>query len=246
MQNRMNDIITPKQVIEDYAENRRISVPDIGVNKTVIISWLPHIVDKLRINFQATKNEHWLYKNNPLYSNTNISIGHIRPGASAAAIYIEQIIACGAEKIICVGYAGSLVERVNVGDVIVPTWFISTEGTSKHYCNSDSDIVPTLALLELIRSNDRSKSFRYGGCWSTDALFRETQSDIEKNAEAGAFCVDMESSASIAVGKYRSVEICSLLIVSDAVWGGKWKKGFDSPQLLESIDNVVKLLGEIV
>ncbi len=242
---KVSAIIEPKTVVFDHAESLGISINEIGVKKLVIVSWLPHVVEKLRKAFNASKSENWIYKNNPIYSSEEITIGHIRPGSPAAVIYIEQLIASGAEKIISIGYAGALLDEVSIGDVIVANSFISTEGTSKHYCNSPLDIKPTKHLLEKIQKLPNSNHFKFGKCWSTDALYRETIEDINKFGKQGALCVDMETSACVAVCNYRKIEICSLLLISDLVHGGSWVKGFSNEELKISINNVVQTMVDV-
>lgn len=235
-------IIEPKKVVNDHAESLNISISEIGVKKLVIVSWLPHIVELLREAFGASKSENWLYKNNPIYSTGKITIGHIRPGAPAAAIYIEQLIAAGAKKIITIGYAGALVDKVSIGDVIVANGFISSEGTSKHYSQSPKDIKPTQQLLSQLQSLSSTSKLNFGKCWNTDALFRETADDVKAFGERGALCVDMETSACVAVCNFREVETCNLLLISDLVYGDSWVKGFSNERLHASVNNVVKLV----
>ncbi len=238
-------IIDPKTVVLNYAESQGIAVNEIGVEKLVVVSWLPHIVDKLRVRFNARKAENWLYKNNAIYLADEITIGHIRPGAPAAAIYIEQLIAAGAERIITVGYAGSLTGSVSIGDVIVPNSFISTEGTSRHYCKSVNEIKPTEKILKKIQRLPSSDKFKFGKCWSTDALFRETEEDIKCFSEQEALCVDMESSACAAVCNFRNIEVCNFLLISDSVHSGSWVKGFSNEKLFSSIHDVVETMVEM-
>ncbi len=115
----------------------------------------------------------------------------------------------------------------------------------KNYCNSPNEVTPTKKLVTKIQKSPHSKKFKLGRCWSTDALFRETMEDIKKFAEQGALCVDMETSACVAVCNYRKIEVCSLLLISDLVHGGSWVKGFSNERLHTSIDDVVKTMIEI-
>ncbi|ACO80326.1 phosphorylase [Azotobacter vinelandii CA] len=241
----MRGIISAEQVIRDHADSIGIDIHGIGVRNRVIVSWLPHIVNRLSAAIETNKCTNWLYPGNPLYSNENVSVAHIRPGAPAAAIYLELLIACGAEQVITIGYAGALSESVSIGDVVMPGWFVSSEGTSRHYVTETENIEPSARLMRSLTkaSHDHGLSMREGGCWSTDALFRETESDIERHARK-ALCVDMESSACVAVGNFRNIEICSLLVVSDSVWGGEWRKGFKSERLKESVDKIVAMMSE--
>ena len=67
-----------------------------------------------------------------IYNNIAIG-GNFGIGAPSATAFMEELIACGIKRIIGIGTAGSLLEHINIGDVVVCSKAISDEGISKHY-----------------------------------------------------------------------------------------------------------------
>ncbi|MDA3785500.1 MAG: hypothetical protein PF568_01170 [Deltaproteobacteria bacterium] len=54
-------------------------------------------------------------------------------GAPMAVLTLEKLIALGCRKIVVMGWCGSLVSQLKVGDIFLPTWGQSEEGVSAHY-----------------------------------------------------------------------------------------------------------------
>ena len=62
-----------------------------------------------------------------------VSIVRSPIGAPGTISVMEELIECGAKKIIGIGYAGSLQANIPIGSLIIPTHCVSDEGTSRHY-----------------------------------------------------------------------------------------------------------------
>jgi purine-nucleoside phosphorylase len=73
-----------------------------------------------------------------------------------------------------------------------------------------------------------------GPIWNTDAIYREMRSQIEKLQARGVLGVEMESSATFTVAKFRGVKAASLLVVSDSLADFKWKLYFLNDEYLKS------------
>ena len=58
-------------------------------------------------------------------------------GAPYAVMVVENLIAWGAEKIIYLGWCGSISPQVNIGDIVVATSAMIDEGTSGHYLRNE-------------------------------------------------------------------------------------------------------------
>ena len=50
-----------------------------------------------------------------------------------AVLTLEKLVALGARALIVYGWCGSLNASLRIGDVLLPTWAVSDEGTSAHY-----------------------------------------------------------------------------------------------------------------
>ncbi len=154
-------------------------------------------------------------------------------GAPYAAMILELILAWGVEKVLFVGWCGSLNADLAVGDLVVPTGAWADDGTSKHYRLETHGPVPAVGkvLQETIKVVERNQQpFCKGLIWTTDGVFRETPSKIALYKKRGSLAVEMEVAALFAVAGFRQVELGALLVVSDELFRMKWQPGFKNPR----------------
>jgi len=152
-------------------------------------------------------------------------------GAPMAAICLEKLIALGATRIIVCGWCGSLQPDLGVGELVVPTWAVSEEGTSGHYPvegRSESSSRLRKGLKDFFAST--GKELREGPIWTTDALYRETREKVARYGGEGILAVDMECSALMQVAAFRGVELAGVLMVSDLLWPNPWQPGFQGKE----------------
>jgi uridine phosphorylase len=152
-------------------------------------------------------------------------------GAPMAVICLEKLIALGASSIIVCGWCGSLQPDLGVGELVLPTWAVSEEGTSGHYLVADKvESSPRLrqALQGFFAAT--GKEFREGPIWTTDALYRETREKVVRYGQEGILAVDMECSALIQVAAFRQVQLAAVLMVSDLLWQNPWHPGFQGKE----------------
>lgn len=150
-------------------------------------------------------------------------------GAPMAVICLEKLIALGARRIIVCGLCGSLQPDLGVGELVLPTWAISEEGTSGHYpVAGRSEASPRLRKSLRDFFSGTGKELREGPIWTTDALYRETREKVVRYGQEGIPAVDMECSALIQVAAFRQVELAAVLMVSDLLWPDPWQPAFQS------------------
>jgi uridine phosphorylase len=65
--------------------------------------------------------------------------------------------------------------------------------------------------------------YRVARTWTTDAVYRETRSRVERRQAEGCAVVEMEASAFIAVARYRGVRFAQLLLAADSLAGEAWQ-----------------------
>src|SRR5207245_7830995 len=90
-------------------------------------------------------------------------------GAPAAIVTMEEMAALGCRTFFAFGACGSLVSDLVIGDLVLPTFAISDEGTSRHYGKArrlrpDRNLVRTIAAS----LKDKPHRFRAAGPWTTD------------------------------------------------------------------------------
>lgn len=165
-------------------------------------------------------------------------------GAPQGAIVLEKLIALGARRLWVLGWCGSLQPDLRTGDLIIPTYALSEEGTSAHYPVDEKGRRTDSALNEhlgnaLQRAN---LSFITGPVWTTDAIYRETRAKVMEYGSKGILAVEMEMSALITVAAYRSVALAGVLVVSDELSSLEWRPGFRGETIKKSSREVCEVL----
>jgi len=227
------ELISPREFVDDRV------YPEDG-----IIIFTEYMADAIK---QYTD-----FKGRLTYSNKPYSIKYrdiefmlIYPfyGAPATIVAFEIAIAYGLKRAIAVGEAGAVKPGVRIGEYILPAWGVREEGTSYHYM--PPDYIPRIGnnLYKSLLSRLRREGVKVyeGGVWSIDAIFRETLDKIRRYRDMGVLCVDMESTALMAVADYRGIEIAILLVASDELYHGKWVSGWRSELLKEAEYNAVRI-----
>ncbi|OGR60443.1 MAG: purine-nucleoside phosphorylase [Desulfobacula sp. RIFOXYB2_FULL_45_6] len=207
-------------------------VPDIGT-VAVMVSCEPDM--KLITAAAASNFVSVPFFNSALITSINrdkgISVAGPFIGAPYSVMLLESLIARGAKRIIMVGWCGAVTDKLNVGDILLPTSAIVDEGTSKDYKHLDTDVpvsTPDMGLLEQLSEHLISAGITHqkDRIWTTDAIYRETEKKVAFFRNLGALAVEMECSALFSVAEYRKISIAGLLIVSDSVASTTWDPGF--------------------
>ncbi|MBW2522321.1 MAG: nucleoside phosphorylase [Deltaproteobacteria bacterium] len=148
-------------------------------------------------------------------------------GAPMAVLTLEKLVALGAQTVVVYGWCGSLHDSLRTGDVLLPTWNVSDEGTSAHYPGEQraESHAPTRTLLAEGLTGEGLR-VRAGPVWTTDAPYRESTVRVEELGRRGIMGVDMESGALAAAAAFRKIDLATVLLVSDELWSGTWKPGF--------------------
>jgi len=145
-------------------------------------------------------------------------------GAPAAVIALEKLIALGCKDVIVHGWCGSLAPSLKAGDIFLPTWALSEEGTSPHYPISTSPAAQEdmrRQLADFLQQN--GYAVQEGPIWTTDAPFRETRQKVQQYGRQGIMAVDMEFSALCTVAAYRGVSLTAAMLVSDELYHAAWR-----------------------
>ena len=149
---------------------------------------------------------------------------HPGVGAPLAAGFVEEIASLGVTTLVACGGAGALVDELDLGHVMVVASALRDEGTSFHYAAPsriiDADPLGVRVLGEVLREHEVEHFV--GRTWTTDAFFRETRSRVQRRIDEHCSVVDMESSAFIAVAKYRGLRFAQLLYAGDSLAGEEW------------------------
>jgi uridine phosphorylase len=166
-------------------------------------------------------------------------------GSPMAVMALEKLIALGGRKFIVYGWCGSFHRSLQTGDVLLPTWAVSDEGTSKHYPveGRPESCQKTRSFLEQGLAG-QGHSVRSGPVWTTDAPYRESRQKTKALGDQGILGVDMEFAALSAVAAFRNVELTAVLLVSDELFHEQWKPGFSTKHFKEKSKAILNYLVE--
>lgn len=147
-----------------------------------------------------------------------------RVGAPACVAGFEEIIAMGAKKIVIFGCCGVLDSTATDGKIIVPTSAVRDEGTSYHYQPASDEIEASSESINLLTACLEKYNHPYikGKVWTTDAIYRETQTTIAARKAEGCLAVEMEYAAMLAVAKFRNIPYIQFLYSADQLDTETW------------------------
>lgn len=164
-------------------------------------------------------------------------------GAPMAVLTLEKLVALGAKRVIVYGWCGALIETVCAGDVLLPTWALSEEGTSTHYpVNCRPEASPALRLALEARMQDRNITPISGPVWTTDAPYRETWDKVRAYSRQSLLGVDMEFAALCTVAAFRGIDLAAILLVSDELWRQPWQPVFKGKRFKQRSRLVLEIL----
>jgi uridine phosphorylase len=167
-------------------------------------------------------------------------VGNFGVGAPAAAVMLEELIAFGVRRFISIGTAGSLRADLPPGSLVLCDSAFRDEGTSYHYIPGGGLVFPSESLTSALSSSLRAQglAFRAGPAWTTDAIYRETPSEVTLLSGKGALVAEMEAAALFAVARFRSCLIASCFSVSDTLAELKWRPEFHSETTTEGLEKL--------
>lgn len=158
------------------------------------------------------------------FKGRRIAFFHPGVGAPLAAGLLEEVIALGGRKFIACGGAGVLDREIAVGHVVVPTSAVRDEGVSYHYLPPGREVAPSPEAVAALERTLQSHNVDYvtGKTWTTDAIYRETKTKIERRRAEGCLTVEMEAASFFAVAQFRNVAFAQMLYGGDDVSGENW------------------------
>jgi len=117
---------------------------------------------------------------------------------------------------------------------VVPASAVRDEGTSYHYLEPGRSVDASAEAVEAIVAALRRHDVPHvvGPTWTTDGLYRETRSRVDKRVSEGCLTVEMEAAAFFAVARFRGVQFGQLLYAGDDLSGENW----DARDWLEHAD----------
>lgn len=154
-------------------------------------------------------------------------------GGPAAAAIMEEVIALGGRRFLFFGSCGVLDNEILARHIAVPTAAYRDDGTSYHYLPAAPYVeLPTAERLAGILG-DLDVPYHLTRTWTTDAIYRETRTNMEKRRAEGCRVVEMECASTAAVAQRRGVEFFQFVYGADSLDGDEW----DPRSLVEGHDD---------
>jgi len=153
-------------------------------------------------------------------------------GGPSASIALEELANLGTGTFIRVGTTGSLQESIEVGDLVIATAAIRSEGTSLCYVPPEypavADLNVTSALLQAAKNS--AARFHAGIVWSYDAYYAETEDRIRQWSQRRALAIDSESAPIFVAATLRGLKAGSIMVVDGNLVKGTKKSEFTADQ----------------
>jgi len=179
------------------------------------------------------------------YKGKKVTVGNGGFFAPDSAFVTEILCVGGIQTLIRLGSCGGLKKEMNVGDFIVVDKVLRGDGATRYYV--DDKFVPTVdgdLTKKLVDVFSKAGTVHQGGCWTTDALFKETKEIVNPYIEKGAISVDMVTSPFVTLANIYKRKVCAVLAVSDNLITGAM--GFADFRFFDAEEKMTKLAFELI
>jgi uridine phosphorylase len=224
----LEDDLSEPGVIEADAAVHGVRVA--AMPETAVLCFFPEVVERLAVGGARRICTFRLESGRTPVHEIEVDgrrLAVLQPGVGAplATLFMEDLIALGVRRFVAVGGAGALLPELVLGHAVVVDSAVRDEGTSFHYLAPgkvvDADPDGVAALCAALDSAD--VPYLRARTWTTDAIYRETRTRVDRRRAEGCAVVEMEASALIAVARYRGVEFAQLLLAADSLAGEAWE-----------------------
>jgi uridine phosphorylase len=155
-------------------------------------------------------------------------------GGPSVAIGVEEMRELGVHTFLRVGTCGATQPGIKMGDLIIASAAVRTEGTADSYVPKEFPAVADHQVVTALLDSARELGARHhlGIIRAVDALYSDLVPDTMPNgphlreelamwAKAGVIANDMESSTLFVLGSVRRLRVGSLLLCVDEVGAGE-------------------------
>lgn len=139
-------------------------------------------------------------------------------GGPYAVLVAEQMAISGARLVLGLTSAGRVLSTMPVPGLVSVTRAIRDEGASYHYLPPAEAVDAPLEVAHLLELELRKQSIPVlsGIVWTTDAPYRETESQLSGHAEAGVLAVEMQAASLFAFSQARHFPVGIVAYVTNS------------------------------
>lgn len=166
-------------------------------------------------------------------------------GSAASTTLMEEVFACGGEKVLILGMAGSISSKLLPGDIVICDKALKDEGVSKSYVDekeifSFPDFNFTHNLKKIFKENNLR--FHSASTWTTDTPYRETQEEVDSYIKFGILTVEMEASAIFSLSKFREKKAAAVFVISDIISKESKKIAFHYKNVFANLSKILDII----
>jgi len=149
------------------------------------------------------------------YKDMRVSIVSSGIGVPAMLITLEELYKLGCKKLIRVGTTGALKKNIQLGDLVIATAAVRTDGGTLAYAPAGYPAVADWRVVKALVEVCTAKrvKFHEGIVWTNDAYYAESAQDAKKWEEMNVLSVEMESSALFVFSSIKRTMAGSILVV---------------------------------
>lgn len=201
--------ITPKKLLGD------LSLPIKCDIAFICYCPMPEIFDKhMKVDIEL-KHRYFIHSHNSHvlfgeFAGKNFIVIAEVYGGPMSVTTVEELHYYGINTIIGIGFVGSLINDLKIGDIIYAKSALSENGTTPHYNNTDKYIYPSDNLEIITCASGQS-------VWTTNALYREYVADVAQARDMGCTVVNMDTSHLYAACSLLKIKCGYYAVVSDVI-----------------------------
>jgi uridine phosphorylase len=211
-QHRLNakSSFTPEALLDAVRRERGLALE--SVPRVCLLDFDGDITDWLAASGRAEQFLPWACFHTTMFSlRVNGEMCGIVPrtiGGPYAVLVAEQLASSGAQLILGLTSAGRISPNLPLPSFVIATAAIRDEGTSYHYLPAARTVTAPADLRAVLRGElcKLGRAVEEGTVWTTDAPYRETDTQIREHAQAGVLAVEMQAASLFAFGQARSVK----------------------------------------
>ena len=177
------------------------------------------------------------------YRGRPVSVQASGMGCPSAAIVIEELVMLGVKRILRIGTCGGLQPDQALGDLIVAISAVPADSTPLHLIGNEPH-APTadfsLVHAAVHAAKELGKPVRVGPIVSSDVFYNPDQGQYQRWSDRGILAVEMEAAMLFTLGALRKIKTGCLLIVSDVVVEGEFKRITDE-DMRAAVDQMTEL-----
>lgn len=150
------------------------------------------------------------------YKGVKLFITSTGIGSPSMAIAIEELKNIGVNTMIRIGSCGAIQRDIKIGDLVIPSGAVRSEGTSSAYVEPSYPAIPhTELLISLLTAANKLKVNYHSGVIRThDSFYTDNEEEKERYWSAkGVLASDMETSALFVIGGLKRLNVASTLNV---------------------------------